>query len=196
MLASRLVIDGDTTWARVTIGLGNLGGSCSPDFNLCKDLLRARVGFIVRASESLLSEGRRLLSGGACVAPRGNGDGQRRFRGTSRDDKETWELLRDSILGRLKVELWLLSVRVSSELVFLFSTTSPPAMMTGAILSIKNESWDRLPRLSCEDMVPGMTRVVLVTLLLRRRTEPSFPYPSWPVPAAGPFLDGLSFFSC
>jgi hypothetical protein len=42
------------------------------------------------------------------------------------------------MLGRLSVELWLLSVRVSSVLVFLFSMISPPAMITGAILSIKN----------------------------------------------------------
>jgi hypothetical protein len=65
MLASKLVIEGDTTWGRTTIGLGTLGGSCSPDLSRCIDLLRAKVGFIVRASESLLSEGRRLLSEGA-----------------------------------------------------------------------------------------------------------------------------------
>jgi hypothetical protein len=105
MLASRLVIEGDTTCGRVTIGLGNLGASCSPDFSLCRDLLRAKVGFIVRASESLLSDGRRLLREGACVVPRGNGDGHRPFRGDSRDDNETCELLRDSMLGRLKAEL-------------------------------------------------------------------------------------------
>lgn len=75
------------------------------------------------------------------MAPRGKGDGHKPFRGASpRDDNDTWELFRDSMLGRLKVELWLLSVRVRSELVFLFSTTSPPAMMTGAILSIKKGS--------------------------------------------------------
>jgi len=79
------------------------------------------------------------------------------------------------MLGRLNVELWLLSMRVSSELAFLFSIISPPAMTTGAILSSRNESRDRLLRLSCEDIVPGITRVVLVTLLLLRRTEPSFP---------------------
>jgi len=129
----------------------------------------------VRASESLLSDGRRLLSEGVCVVLRGNGDGQRVLCGASRDDSETWEPFLESMLGRLKVELWLLSTRVSSELAFLFSTTSPPAMMTGAILSLKNGSWDRLLRLSCEDMVPGITRVGFVMLLLLRRTEPSFP---------------------
>jgi hypothetical protein len=66
-------------------------------------------------------------------------------------------------------------VRVSSELVFLFSMTSPPAMMTGAVLAIRNGSWDKLLKLSCEDIVPGITRVVFVTLLLLRRTDPSFP---------------------
>jgi hypothetical protein len=79
------------------------------------------------------------------------------------------------MLGRLKVELWLLSTRVSSELAFLFSTTSPPAMMTGAILSLRNGSCDMLLKLSCEDMVPGIARAVFVRLLLLRRTEPSFP---------------------
>jgi hypothetical protein len=102
------------------------------------DLLTAKEGLIATASESLLSEGRRLLRDGTGVAPRGKGDGHRDLRGTSRDDNETWELLREWMLGRLSVELWLLSVRVSSVLVFLFSMISPPAMITGAILSIKN----------------------------------------------------------
>ena len=79
------------------------------------------------------------------------------------------------MLGRLKVELWLLSMRASSELAFLFSTTSPPAMMTGAILSLRNGSWEKVPKLSCEDMVPGIARVEFVRLLLLRRTAPSFP---------------------
>lgn len=81
------------------------------------------------------------------------------------------------MLGRLRAELWLLSMRVRSELVFLFSMTSPPAMMTGATRSIRNASCDRvLLRLSCEDMVPGITRVLLVVvLLLLRRTEPRRP---------------------
>jgi hypothetical protein len=104
------------------------------------DLLRAKVGLVPGASESLLSEGRRLLNEGACVTPRGKGDGHSVVRGASRDDSETWELFRDSMLGRRKVELWLLSVRANSELAFLFSMISPPAMMTGAILSIRNGS--------------------------------------------------------
>jgi hypothetical protein len=57
------------------------------------DLLKAKVGFMVTASESLLSDGRRLLSEGVCDALRGNGDGHRVLRGPSRDESETWELL-------------------------------------------------------------------------------------------------------
>jgi hypothetical protein len=87
MLASRLVIEGDTTWGRVMIGLGSFAGSCSPDLSRCIDLLRAKVGFMVTASESLLSDGRRLLSEGACEALRGKGDGHRVLRGASRDDE-------------------------------------------------------------------------------------------------------------
>jgi len=83
--------------------------------------------------------------------------------------------LREWRLGRLKVLLWLLSVRDNSELVFLFSTTSPPAIMTGAILCIRNGSFDKLLKLSCDDIVPGITRAVFVMLLLLRRTKPSFP---------------------
>lgn len=45
-------------------------------------------------------------------------------------------------------------------------------------------------------MVPGIGRVTMPEpLLLLRRTEPSRPYPSWPVPAAGPFRADFSFFS-
>lgn len=40
-----------------------------------------------------------------------------------------------------------------------------------------------------------MTRKAVDMLPLRRRAWPSLPYPSWPVPAAGPFRGGLSFFS-
>ena len=75
--------------------------------------------------------------------------------------------------------LWLLSVRLSSALVFLFSTISPPAITTGAMRSAKNGSNDwLLLRLSCEDIVPGMRRpvlLVLLVLLLFLRTDPRRP---------------------
>jgi hypothetical protein len=139
------------------------------------DRRTAKVGFIVRASESLLSDGRRLLREGVCAPWRGKGDGHRVLRGASREEVEAWEPLREWKLGRLSVVLWLLSVRANSELVFRFSTTSPPAMMTGAILDIRNGSLDRLPKLSCDDIVPGITRAVFEMLVLLLRTNPSFP---------------------
>lgn len=79
------------------------------------------------------------------------------------------------MLGRRKLELWLLSMRVNSELVFLFSMTSPPAMMTGAILALKKGSSEPPLKLPCEDIVPGITRVVLETLLVLRRPKPKRP---------------------
>src|SRR5262249_52367466 len=109
------------------------------------------------------------------------------------DVDDTCELLLDSTLGRPKeAKLWLLSVRLSSELVFLLSITSPPAMITGFILSVRNGSADgRLP-----GAVVVRPRAKGVPLPLRRLTAPRRPYPSCPVPAAGPLrLAALSLAS-
>lgn len=69
--------------------------------------------------------------------------------------------------------------------VFRFSITSPPEITTGFMRSSKNGSanWGLLPA-SCDDVDP---RAGLNTPLLRLRIAPSRPYPSCPVPAAGPF---------
>ena len=96
-LASRLVIEGDMTCVRVTIGLGSLGADCSPDLSFCIDLLKARVDFIARASESLLSEGRRLPIDGAWLVSRGNADGHSVSRVDPFEDSDMRELLFDPI---------------------------------------------------------------------------------------------------
>lgn len=129
------------------------------------------MDFIVSASESLLSDGRRLLTEGAWTEFRGNGEGHNVKRGSWLDDIDAVE----STLGRRQLMLWLLSVRPKSAPVFLFSIISPPAMMTGAMRSAKKGSKDwLLLRLSCDDIVPGMRWPVPV-LLLFRRTEPRRP---------------------
>lgn len=125
----------------------------------------------------------------------GIADGQRVLR-SSWDDRDNPELFLEPMLGRGKARFCSLPVRLASKLTFLFSMISPPAITTGLMRSAKNGSTDwLLARLSCEDMVPGIGRGLLVMLPLRRRMCPSRPYPSWPVPAAGPFRGGLSFFS-
>ena len=97
-------------------------------------------------SESLLSDGRRLWPATAdrvLVWPRGNAEGQRvaarRPPPDDKDDCDPFLELDGGLVG--PALLWLLSVRVSSKLVFLFWMTSPPAMTTGAILSARKESW-------------------------------------------------------
>jgi hypothetical protein len=87
-LASRLVTEGDMTCGRVTIGFGSLGACCSPALSFCIDLLKARVDFIARASESLLSEGRRLPTDWAWLDPRGKAEGHRVKRAESLDDSD------------------------------------------------------------------------------------------------------------
>jgi hypothetical protein len=44
-------------------------------------------------------------------------------------------------------------------------------------------------------MVPGSPRATFEEVLLLRRAAPRRPYPSCPVPAAGPFREAFSFFS-
>lgn len=85
----------------------------------------------------------------------------------------------------------------SVELSLRFSTISPPAMMTGFIRSRRKGSvnWGLPPRLSWEVRPDTAPRGGLMTPLLRRRMAPRRPYPSCPVPAAGPFLAPLSFLS-
>lgn len=125
----------------------------------------------------------------------GIAEGQRVLR-SSWDVRDNPELFLEPMLGRGKARFCSLPVRLASKLRFLFSIISPPAITTGLMRSARNGSTDwLLARLSCEDMVPGIARGLLVMLPLRRRTWPSRPYPSWPVPAAGPFRGGLSFFS-
>jgi hypothetical protein len=65
-LASKLVTEGDMTCGRVTMGFGIRGPCWSPECSFCIDLRYAKVDFMIRgASESLLSDGRRLLRDGA-----------------------------------------------------------------------------------------------------------------------------------
>jgi hypothetical protein len=94
----------------------------------------------------------------------------------------------------LKARLWLLFTLPRSTLVLRFSMISPPAMTTGLRRSARKLSL--LTRLSCDDKGSG-ARIKLPRLPLRLRIAPIRPYPSCPVPAAGPlrvsFL--LSFFS-
>jgi hypothetical protein len=132
---------------------------------------------------------------GPAVGIWGIAEGQRVLR-SSWDDRDTPELFLEPMLGRGNARFCSLPVRLASKLRFRFSMISPPAITTGLMRSARNGSTDCwLARLSCEDMVPGIARGLLVMLPLRRRTWPSRPYPSWPVPAAGPFRGGLSFLS-
>lgn len=74
--------------------------------------------------------------------------------------------------------------------------TSPPAITTGLSLAARNGSLDCiLARLSDDADGPGTPLEKLMTLLLRLLTAPILPYPSWPVPAAGPFRGSFSFLS-
>jgi hypothetical protein len=152
MLVSMLLIVGEvTSLGFVLIGLGSRTGCWSAAFRT--DLRNASVDFIANASESLLSEGRRRP-----------------------EDRETCDPFFDSMLGLLKGRLRLLSDRLISELVFLFSTTSPPAMTTGLIRSMRKGSCECVPaRLSCEDMVPATPRANCPAPLLRLRTCPRRP---------------------
>src|SRR5262249_28632168 len=145
-------------------------------------------------SESLLPwEGRRRPAcgggGGVRLEASGNAVGHIVARvpapSLEEDVEDSCELPLDSTLGRPKAKkLWLLSVRLSSELLFLLSTTwPPPAMTTGFTRSIRNGSTDRaLHRLSCEETAgavavrPRVRRVA--ELPLRRLTAPMRPYPS------------------
>lgn len=102
----------------------------------------------------------------------------------------------DSMLGLPAGRLVLLSVRNSSKLALRFSTISPPpAMTTGLIRSRKKGS---LETLSCGEAALVMLRsraIPKVPALLLLPRPAYLPYPSWPVPAAGPFLRGLSLVS-
>lgn len=171
-------------------------------FNRCIELRNACEGCGAKPS-SLLSDGRRYRAGASIVDVRFEGsfgiaDGHKVFRGPSWLTLDFEETL-DSILGRPSCgTLCELSVRLSSALAFRFSTISPPpAMMTGLMRSSRNGSWDGILSVDALAALKLRSRVLPPTvpvLLLLPRTA-YLPYPSWPVPAAGPFLDGLSLFS-
>lgn len=152
---------------------------------------RRNANVLLLIPSSLLSDGRRPL--GVIVETRfpaslGIADGQRVVRVVSWLGFDLFDA-RESTPGLLRSALWLLSVRVSSILKFRFSTISPPpAIMTGLILSRRKGSLvvgfatarDELALRSRPDGTPA------ALVLLPRR--PYLPYPSWPVPAAGPLL--------
>src|SRR3569833_487967 len=89
-LVSRLLTDGDVppVGARTMIGFGRRSCALSGLRSRWADLRKARVDFMARASESLLSDGRRLPRDGACEAERGKAEGHSVFR-PSRDDNDT-----------------------------------------------------------------------------------------------------------
>lgn len=95
----------------VTIGFGNFICCWSSDeCSRCTDLLKAKVDFMVTASESLLSDGRRDRTGS-----RGNGDGQSVCLGSTGEESDTADPLREELtLAPVRERLWLLSVRLSS----------------------------------------------------------------------------------
>ena len=134
----------------VMIGFGILRG-LSGEPPRCMDLRNAMVGFIMTASESLLSDGRRELADGC-----GRAEGHNVCRAPLPEDNETDEPFCEVAFDLMNGTLWLLSVRVKSELVFRFSTISPPAMTTGFIRSRKNGSVvdPALAKLSDEEAGP------------------------------------------
>jgi hypothetical protein len=138
-LDSRLLNDGE---APIFDRLSGLGRVNSPVEWLirCIDRRNAKDdGWLIQSS--LLSEGRLLLDPIDEVPfadSFGSADGQRVVRDTScpRLDEPL-----DSILCVLSTRLVPLSVRVSSELVFLFSSIPPlPVIMTGLMRSSRNGS--------------------------------------------------------
>jgi hypothetical protein len=169
--------------------------------SLCIDLLNANEGFAI--ASSLLSDG--LLPFGITSVDilfplsRGSAEGQSVVRAA----ETSWlRLVLDeafeSKLGRSNNNDVFDSLRDSSELAFLFSIISPPpAIMTGLIRSSRKGSRDVM--LSWEDMAPLMLwsrpRPRPPALLLRPRPAAYLPYPSCPVPAAGPFLGTFSLLS-
>ncbi len=100
-----------------------------------------------------------------------------------RDDKESCEPLLESV-GRLKGRLWLLLVRLSSELGFRFSMTSA-ASNDNRCHPIRQEG---IVRLAAGQAVLRRRKSIrpLAALLLRRRTAPRAPITLMPCPAAGP----------
>jgi hypothetical protein len=103
-LVSTLYVEGETTLGRAAaVWLYILCDwllAMAVWLSFWMDLLKARVDFIASASESLLSEGRRLPKDGALGAVLGNADGQRVCRGApSLEDMETCELFLDPRLG-------------------------------------------------------------------------------------------------
>jgi hypothetical protein len=194
-LDSKLLTEGETPMLDKLRGFGSIN---SPVELLRRWIDRRNAsddGLFIPSS--LLSEGRLYLGAlvdTLLVGSLGSADGQRVARDTSWPRLE--EVL-DSVLGLLNIRLVPLSVRLSSVLAFLFSSiTPPPAIMTGLIRSSRNGSWVRvlLATLSAElaalvllfQLVPSPPE-----LLLRPR-GPYLPYPSCPVPAAGPFLGAFS----
>ena len=197
ILASKLVIDPGPLILEMFSGRGRCN-ALAESFNRCIERRNANELFPIPSS--LLSEGRRPF-GSAIVdcrlaVSRGSADGQRVVRATSWLRLDLLDDTLESMLVPANERLVLLSVRLSSELAFRFSTISPPpVMMTGLIRSRRKGSWVRvLATLSCDQLAAlvlrSRPRPKPPALLLLPRTAYR-PYPSCPVPAAGPFFSVL-----
>lgn len=142
-LASRLVMDGETPTSGTLRGFG-IGSGPDALLNRCTDLRKTNDDPLPIPS-SLLSDGRRPLGIASVEAlldeSFGSAEGQSVVRLTSWLRLDLLGEPLESRLGRSNRKLVLLSLRISSELVFRFSMISPPpAMMTGLIRSRRNGS--------------------------------------------------------
>jgi hypothetical protein len=98
----------------------------------------------------------------------GSADGQRVVRATSWLRLDLLDDTLESMLGVANEGLVLLSVRLSSELAFRFSTISPPpAMITGLIRSRRKGS--------CVRVLATLSWDKLAALMLRSRPRPKPP---------------------
>jgi hypothetical protein len=138
-LDPRLLNEGETPIFDMLSGRGRLNSPVEW-LSRCIDRRKANDdGWLIQSS--LLSEGRLPLEAiveGPFMGSFGSAEGQRVARDVSCPRLD--ELL-DVILGAPNTRLVPLSVRVSSELVFLFSSIPPPpAIMTGLMRSRRNGS--------------------------------------------------------
>lgn len=142
MVVSWLLIEGVTMPGRTVMGFGRRALSWAAALRRPIDLRYAKVDFMVRTSESLLSEGiRRCPADGAVgVAPRGRAEGHNVVRASCEDSDMSELSLEAPMLGRGRAMLWLLSVRSRSTLTFRFWIISPPAITTGLIRDARKGS--------------------------------------------------------
>lgn len=142
MVVSWLVMEGVTIPGRTLMGFGRRALSWAAALRRPIDLRYAKVDFMVRTSESLLSEGilRCPADGAMGFAPRGRAEGHKVVRASCEERDMSELFLEAPMLGRGRAMLWLLSVLSRSTLIFRFWITSPPAIITGLIRDARKGS--------------------------------------------------------